>query len=293
MTLKYLVKNKDITNLSNFKTPATASYYFEIINRHDIEKIPEIYSFSKINNLDILFIWWWTNLLFAFDNYNWIIIKNCLNWWNYNDETKILESNSNEYISDIAIELYDQWQTLWKRFIWLPWTIWWAIYWNAWCFWLETESNFLEAEILNIETWEIKIFSKIEMQFDYRDSYVKKMWWYFIISSKFDLSKLVEKYSSDVDNIDFRENKQPKWNTCWSFFKNPSKEFSAWRLIEEVWLKWKKIWWAYFSDLHANFLMNDWTAKYRDLLNAIESAKNDVKNTFNIDLIPEVRIITN
>jgi UDP-N-acetylmuramate dehydrogenase len=107
------------------------------------------------------------------------------------------------------------------------------------------------------------------------------------------LSKKQEKYSSEVDNIDFRENKQPKWNTCGSFFKNPSKEHSAWKLIEEVLLKWFKIGWAYFSNIHANFLMNDWTATYTDLIILIDLAKNKVKNEFRIDLIPEVRIIYN
>jgi UDP-N-acetylmuramate dehydrogenase len=91
----------------------------------------------------------------------------------------------------------------------------------------------------------------------------------------------------------FREYKQPKGNTCGSFFKNPSKEYSAWKLIEDVWLKWKEIGGAFFSDLHANFLMNDWTATYNDLLQLINLAQKEVKNTYNIDLVPEVRIITN
>jgi UDP-N-acetylenolpyruvoylglucosamine reductase len=65
------------------------------------------------------------------------------------------------------------------------------------------------------------------MAFEYRNSIIKKTNKYFLIKVRFNLSKLVEKYSSDVDNLDFRENKQPKGNTCGSFFKNPSKESSA------------------------------------------------------------------
>ena len=91
----------------------------------------------------------------------------------------------------------------------------------------------------------------------------------------------------------FREYKQPKGNTCGSFFKNPSKENSAGSLIEKVWLKWFKIWWAYFSELHANFLMSDWTATYKDLLDLIKLWQEKVKSNYNIDLTPEVRIITN
>lgn len=294
MNLDYLEKNKEITNLSNFKTKAFTKYYFEIHNRQDVLKLKEIYDFSLENNLDLLFIWWGTNVLFAFDEFNWIVVNNCLNWWEYNPETKILSSYSNESISDIASSLEnDLWQELWHRFIWLPGSIWWAVFWNAWCFWLETENNFLDAEVYNYKTWQIEKLWKNEMEFEYRNSKIKKDNSYFIIEVKFDLSKKVEKYSSDVDNIDFRENKQPKWNTCWSFFKNPSKEYSAWFLIESVWLKWYNKWWAFFSDLHANFLMSDWTATYKDLINMISLAQNKVKQEKDIDLVSEVRIIFN
>lgn len=293
MILDYLIKDKDITELSNFKTKARTRYYFEINNRQDIDKIIKIYSFAKSENIQILFIWWGTNLLFAFDIFDWIIIKNCLKWWSFDYDTNILEAYSREDISNIAKELFSKWQTLWKRFIWLPWSIWGAVFWNAWCFWLETENNFLSAEVLDLETWKIINLKREEISFDYRNSIFKKTEKYFIISVKFDLSYLEEKYSSDVDNLYFREHKQPKGNTCGSFFKNPSKENSAWKLIELAWFKWKKYQWAFFSDLHANFLMNDWTATYKDLLYLVDLVKKEVKNKFNEDLVPEVRIITN
>jgi UDP-N-acetylmuramate dehydrogenase len=53
---EYLIKNKDITELSNFKTKAIARYYFEINSRQDIDKIHKIYNFSKKYNIKILFI---------------------------------------------------------------------------------------------------------------------------------------------------------------------------------------------------------------------------------------------
>lgn len=295
MSLKFLKENIDITNLSNFKTKAFAKYYFEVHNRQDIEKVSEIYQFAKNKNLKLLFIWWGTNLLFAFDNFDWVVIKNCLQWWIYDEETKILETFSNEKIWDIAESLEnDYWQNLWHRFIWLPWSIWWAVFGNAWCFWLETEGNFLEAEVLNLENWEVEIIDKPLANFSYRNSIFKENEKYFIIKIKFDLSKNIEKYSSDVDNIDFRKNKQPKWNSCWSFFKNPSKELSAWFAIQEVWLKGYSHNWAYFSELHWNFLMSDSDkCRWQDLIYLINLAKEKVREKFWIELEAEVRIIKN
>jgi UDP-N-acetylmuramate dehydrogenase len=233
-------------------------------------------------------------MLFAFENYNGIIIKNNLLWWIYSEETQILESYSSESIWDVAqiLETDDN-QSLWHRFIWLPGSIWGAVFGNAWCFGLEAENNFIEAFVLDITTWETKFLNKVEMEFWYRSSVLKTSAKYFLLKVKFNLSKKIEKYHSDVDNIYFREHKQPNGNTCGSFFKNPNRENSAWKLIEEVWLKWYKHWGAFFSELHANFLMNDWLGTYKDLLSLIKLAQNKVQEKFWIELVNEVRIISN
>jgi UDP-N-acetylmuramate dehydrogenase len=55
---------------------------------------------------------------------------------------------------------------------------------------------------------------------------------YFLLSAEFDLSRKVERYRSDVDNIYFREHKQPKGYSCGSFWKNPTRDLSAGALIE-------------------------------------------------------------
>jgi UDP-N-acetylmuramate dehydrogenase len=293
--MNLLKKNKDISNLSNFRTKALCEYYFEINSEDDLVKLFDVTKFATENDLKLLFVWAWTNMLFAFDKFEGIIIKNNLTWWNYDESSRVLKSYSNELISEIAEDLEKEFkQDLWHRFIGLPGSIGWAIYGNAWCFWLETESNFVEAEILDLENGQVSTMSKIDMNFSYRTSILKeKNNKYFLIKSKFDLSEKIEKYHSDVDNIYFRENKQPKWLNCWSFFKKKNKDQSGGYLIEQVWLKGYKIWWAYFSEKHANFLMNDWTWTYKNLLDLIELAQTKIKNEFWIDLINEVRIIKN
>lgn len=292
--MDYLSYNVDISWLSNYKTPAKARYYFELSDTEDIDKILEIVTWAKENNTKILWVSWGTNMLFAFDTYDGIVIKNSLAWWTYNSDSKILVSYGSEPIWNIA-ELLEKnyWQALWHRFIWLPGSVAWAVYGNAWCFGLETENNFVSCEVLDLEDGSIKTLYKEDMKFSYRSSILKLEKKYFLINATFDLSKKIEKYHSEVDNIDFRENKQPKWNTCGSFFKNPSKEYSAGRLIEEVGLKWFHHWWAFFSELHANFLMFDGKWSYTDLLELIEIAQEKVKKQFDIEITPEVRIIHN
>ncbi len=290
-----LQKNKDITHLSNFKTKAKTKYYYEINNIDDVFKLKDIIHFSQEQKLKLLFIWGGTNLLFAFDIFEWIVIKNNLKWFFYNPTKKILEVYSSESISEIAKKLENDYgQNLWHRFIWLPGSLWGAVFWNAGCFWLETESNFLEAEVYNLETGNIEKMNKNTSAFWYRSSIFKQTEKYFIIKVRFDLSTLQEKYSTYVDNIKFREEVQPKWNSCGSFFKNHSKEYSAGRLIEESGLKGYSYNTAFFSEKHANFLMtNTDNGNYQDLLYLIDLAKSKVQEKFSIELQPEVRIIKN
>lgn len=292
--MKYLEKNKDIRELSNFCTPAVAKYFFELDSREDVDKVREVYLWAKKEKLPVLFVSWGTNMLFAFKQYEWVLIKNSLRWWNYNQETKILECSSACSIWEIAETLErDHNQDLWHRFIGLPGSIAWAVYGNAWCFGLETENNFLDCEVLDLETGQISTLGKEDMSFSYRNSRLKQEKKYFIISARFDLSKKIEKYHSEMDNIYFREHKQPNGMSCGSFFKNPSREQSAGYLIEQVWLKGYKIGGAFFSEKHANFLMHDGTWAYKDFTALIQLAQSKVLEEFGIELENEVQIITN
>ncbi|MGE4443755.1 MAG: UDP-N-acetylmuramate dehydrogenase [Candidatus Altimarinota bacterium] len=290
-----LIKDKDITHLSNFKTTAKTKYYYEINNIDDVFKLKDIIQFSQEQKLKLLFIGGGTNLLFAFDVFEGIVIKNNLKGFFYNPIKKILEVYSSESISEIAKKLENDYgQNLWHRFIGLPGSLGGAVFGNAGCFGLETESNFLEAEVYNLETGNIEKMNKNTSAFGYRSSIFKQTEKYFIIKVRFDLSTLQEKYSTDVDNIKFREEVQPKGNSCGSFFKNHSKEYSAGRLIEESGLKGYSYNTAFFSEKHANFLMtNTDNGNYLDLLYLIDLAKNKVQEKFSIELQPEVRIIKN
>ena len=283
-------ENVDITNLSNFKTPCKTKYFYNF--KWDLKGLKQVLDFADKNKLKKLFLWWGTNMLFAFDYFDGILIKIDVRWFKY--ENKKLEVWAWENIWDVAEKLEKEyWNNLWHRFIGLPGTIGGAVYWNAWCFWLETANNFEKAIVLNLKTQKTEILNKEDMQFSYRSSILKKEKNYILLKAFFDLSKKIEKYHSDVDNIYFRKYKQPSWNTCWSFFKNPSKENPAWKLLEAVWLKWYKHKTAYFSSLHANFLMNkDWWS-YKYLLELIDIAKKRVKEKFGIKLEEEVNIIKN
>ncbi len=293
--LPYLLKNHEIGHYSGYKTHVIADYFYEITSEDDLDKLHDIFIWSKSHSMPFLIIGWGTNLLFTSSRFQWVIIKNSIVWWEYNAEKQFLHAYSNESIWNIASELeitYDQ--PLWHRFIWLPGSVGWAVFGNAWCFGLETESNFVRATVYDMQEWKRMNLSREAMQFSYRHSYLKNNSNLFLIGACFDLSEKREKYSSDVDNIYFREHKQPHGYSCGSFFKNPSRDVSAWFLIESIWFKWYHHGGAYWSELHANFLMSDGeSCQPSDLIELVRLTQQKVKKDTWYDLINEVRIIDN
>ena len=183
------------------------------------------------------------------------------------------------------------WYTKLSPFLWLPWTFGWALVWNAWCFWLEIKDVFESAKIYDIKKQEIFIINKDFLKFDYRNTFLKNNNRYFVVSIILDLN-WEEDHKNVKSTLEKRKKTQPNWATCWSFFKNPENDYT-WRLIEECGLKWKQIWWAIISELHANFFMNLKDASYEDILDLRDLAKLKVKEKFWIDLEEEVRIIKN
>lgn len=285
--LPYLIKNQDITNLSGYRTKAVAKYFFELKQIGDIPKIKEIQDFAKKEKLKVEYLWWWMNIFFAFEEFNWVIIKNSLKWFNYKDW--ILEVNSWEnviYLTSILEKEF--WNKTLKPWRHLPGTVWWAIVGNAWCFWLEVADIFICAKIYDLENNNIFEVNKEFIDFKYRNTLFKKNKKYFIISAKFDITEEKDNFYTD----DFRSKNQPGWYNCWSVFGNPQWYFAG-KLIEDLGLKWARIGWAEISPKHANFIVSDWTATYEDILNLISFIKNLVFEKFSIELHEEINIISN
>ncbi|MCX8064177.1 MAG: UDP-N-acetylmuramate dehydrogenase [Candidatus Hydrogenedentes bacterium] len=87
-----------------------------------------------------------------------------------------------------------------------------------------------------------------------------------------------------------RREKQPQGYCCGSVFKNPPG-YHAGKLIEECGLKGKRCGGAVISKKHANFIMNEGNATFKDVLCLIKLAKSEVYKRFNIELEEEVLII--
>lgn len=88
-----------------------------------------------------------------------------------------------------------------------------------------------------------------------------------------------------------RKKAQPlRYPSCGSVFKNPEGH-SAGALVEQVGLKGCMIGGAQISELHANFIVNTGGATAADVYDLIQLIQTKVKETYGIELQPEVKFI--
>ena len=72
-----------------------------------------------------------------------------------------------------------------------------------------------------------------------------------------------------------------------STFRNTEEHF-AWKLIDEIGYRGKKIGGAQVSEKHSNFIINVDNASADDIIKLTDEIKKEVKNRFNVDMIMEV-----
>lgn len=132
-----------------------------------------------------------------------------------------------------------------------------------------------------------------ELNFSYRNSYLKEHKDYICIEVAFEFSYLDREKIKEImdDRRGRRLISQPlNMPSAGSVFRNP-EGLSAGKLIEDIGLKGYTVGGAQISEKHANFVVNTSSATYDDIISLIHYTKEKVKEAYNIDLILEQEII--
>jgi UDP-N-acetylmuramate dehydrogenase len=179
-------------------------------------------------------------------------------------------------------------------FVGIPGAIGGALRMNAGCYDRETKDVLVSAIALDRSGRRIMVDPK-ELGYAYRHSDAPQDW--IFVEAVFegqagDPAEITAKMNEISAR---RESTQPiRERTSGSTFKNPDppgtpNQRKAWQLIDQVGWRGKKIGGACFSEMHANFLINDGTATAADLEAVVEGARSDIKDATGIDLDWEVK----
>jgi UDP-N-acetylmuramate dehydrogenase len=167
-----------------------------------------------------------------------------------------------------------------------------ALVMNAGCYGDETQGVLVEAYAITRQG-ERAIFSVDDMGYSYRHSTTAEEHEVIFTGGLFQGTK------ADPDDIFARmaeitakrEASQPiRERTGGSTFKNPPGH-ASWKLVDEAGWRGKPMGGARFSELHANFLINDGTATAADLEGLGEAVRHDVAEKFGVQLKWEIKRI--
>ena len=131
------------------------------------------------------------------------------------------------------------------------------------------------------------------MDFGYRHSIIQNNK-YVVLGAEFNLKKEPQEKIKELmeRNLEFRKNIQPSLAhpNAGSVFKNPEHD-SAGRLLDKAGVKGIEMPNVAVWEKHANFIVNKGNATSQDILELMLLMYNKVKETYTIELIPEIRYI--
>ena len=157
----------------------------------------------------------------------------------------------------------------------------------------EIKNVLREVTLFSVEKGEIETVKAEDLDLDYRHSKLMDTK-DIVLDATF---KLEQGNRDEIEEKmkDFaarRAEKQPlEYPSAGSFFKRPPGMFAG-KLIEDAGLKGYSVGGAQVSEKHAGFLINKGDATYEDVLQLMNHVRDKVREEFDVELEPEVRIIT-
>lgn len=133
------------------------------------------------------------------------------------------------------------------------------------------------------------------LQFGYRElSLAGNDHDFIVVEATFGLTESTRDGINKRMRHNFFEKKSRQPVTAWSAgcaFKNPPGEFSAGKLLDMAGFRGKKLGGMAFSEMHANFLINEGRGEAEAALTLLREARDAVRSHFGLELEPEVRIV--
>jgi len=293
--IKFLLKKSEI----KFNEPMSRHSTFGIggpaeclVYPHDSNELSILLRYIDNNNIPIFFIGSGSNILFYDKRIQGFIISLKKTFKKFSISKKLqINAQSGVMLGTLiknAIKLNAKGL---ESLIGVPGTLGGALIMNAGAFGNEI-SNYLQLAHTMTLDGSIKTYKKSDIDFKYRYSSFPKN--EILLDAIFQcIEGEPVKIKHDREKASrLRRNNQPlKYRSAGSIFKNPSKDLAAGYLIDQAGLKGIEKGDACISNKHANFIINNDSAKASDVLYLIQLIKNTVQNKFNVNLELEVKLI--
>lgn len=280
-------KNASLKKYNTYRLDVMSNY---LVFPKNVEELVNLLRYLKENNIKYLILGGGSNVILARPVFDVVIKLDNLNKVSIND---------NIVTAEAGVSLISLANTCMKKGLLglsfaggIPGMVGASTAMNAGAYNEEISDTLKEVKVLT-PSLEVITMNKEELEYSYRDSFLKRNKDYICLESTFEMKK------DDQDRIKSlmydrkrrRLESQPLDKpSAGSVFRNPPM-LSSGKLIEDLGLKGYTIGGASVSEKHANFIINNGTATYEDIIELIDLIKKKVKKAYDIDLILEQEII--
>lgn len=273
---------------NTYKIDAKAKY---LVFPKDSVELISLISYLKDNNCKFLVLGNGSNVIFNFEYYDGVIIRlDRFNSISINDN--VIEVGAGYSLIKLANEVALLGLSGLEFASGIPGCVGASVAMNAGAY-NHSLAEVVESVMILTPDNEIITMNNEELEFNYRESFLKHNKDYIILSCKIILSHgNKEEILELISNRRIRrmESQPLNYPSAGSVFRNPEGNYAG-KLIEDCGFKGYKLGGAMVSLKHANFIINYDGATGRDIVLLINKIKNSVKEKYGIDLILEQIII--
>ena len=291
--LKKLKVGKVVSNpkMSDYTTYKVGGNALAIVYPTDVNNLVKLLKYLKKNNIKHKILGNGSNLIFSDELYDGVLIK--LEEFNKLDiEDTIVTVGAGYNLVKLSMKTARLGLSGLEFAAGIPGTVGGAVFMNAGAYKSDMGYIVSEVKVLTPDYQIITLYNK-DLDFHYRTSFLQKHPDYICLEAKL----VLKQGDTEVIMEVIAERKQRRlltqpleYPSAGSVFRNPENDFAG-RLIEELGYKGKNIGGAYFSEKHANFIINKNNATATDFRSLIKEIKEKVKEKYNIDLIVEQEFV--
>jgi UDP-N-acetylmuramate dehydrogenase len=256
-----------------------------------IEELKLILSYIKENNIKYYMLGNGSNIILSMDYYDGVMIKlDNFNSVVYKDN--LVTAGAGCSLIKLSLDTIEKGFSGMESLTGIPGAVGASVAMNAGAYNSDISEVLKEVTVLTPDN-EIKIMKNSELEFAYRNSFLKRNKKYIVLDATFQLKEGNSKELKEL--VEERKQKriasQPlDMPNAGSVFRNPEGAYAG-ALIEEANLKGYNINGAEVSTKHANFIVNKEGATGKDIIMLIETVQKEIKKKYNIELRLEQIIV--
>ena len=283
-----ILVNEPMKKHTTFRIGGEAACYVKIEN---VKQLAEVQGCLQKMDVPMLVIGNGSNLLVSDDGFAGVVLEICdkMNAIRVEGTKMIVQAGA--LMSKIAKVAYENGLTGFEFAAGIPGTIGGGTVMNAGAYGGELKQVITSVKMLD-DAGETAELTGEEMEFGYRTSIIKKRP-YIVVEVTLQLreGKKEEILARMEDLALRRRDKQPlEYPSAGSTFKRPEGYFAG-ELIMKAGLRGYRVGGAQVSEKHCGFVINAGEATAEDVLTLMDHVKNVVKETFGVELEPEVIVI--